>query len=114
MINKEIENHINNFNKKLLEVENNYKSLERLRQKFVEDYPINKIMELTKKEYGVGLGKENKSFCYRIETELKDLGDIHGSTSYKFGLYFDKKEHLKGNDTINFAKRLGKNEDEVF
>lgn len=115
MINKEIEKKINNFiNNKLSEVEKRYKSLEILRQKFVEDYPINRIMNLTKKEYGVGLGKENKSFCYRVETELKDLGDIHGSTSYKFGLYYDKKEHKAGNDTINFAKRFGNNEDEVF
>ena len=61
--------------------------LEQKRQKFVNDYTFKVIMEMKKEEYVVGLGRKD-SFCYRLETELQDLGDIHGATSTKFGMYY--------------------------
>lgn len=41
-----------------------------------------------KKEYVVGFGSQNKSFCYLVEFELRELGEIRGSTSAKFGLWY--------------------------
>ena len=41
-----------------------------------------------KKEYVVGYGSGNKSFCYLVEAGTKELGDIRGATSSKFGLWY--------------------------
>lgn len=40
------------------------------------------------KEYVIGFGQNNRSFCYLVEVELKELGDIRGATSSKFGLWY--------------------------
>jgi len=40
------------------------------------------------KEYVVGFGSGNKSFCYLVEAGTKELGDIRGATSSKFGLWY--------------------------
>ncbi len=63
---------------------------ERLRARFVADFPPDRIAELTIDEYVSGKGK--KTFCYRIEFELLTLGDMRGSTAMKFGVYFGKKK----------------------
>lgn len=95
--------------KKLPSILPREKELEELRKKFVSDYNMNKLMNMTKEEYVVGLGRKD-SFCYRIETELQDLGNIHGSTSVKFGLYYGKS----GDDTeekYRCTKKFGDNPD---
>ena len=64
-----------------------YMRIEKLRRKFVKDYPIERILNLELDEYVVG--KDDKStFCNRIENELNEWGNIHGSNAKKFGLYF--------------------------
>ena len=64
-----------------------YKSIEKLRIKFVKDYSVERILSLELDEYVVG--KDDKStFCNRIENELNEWGNIHGSNAKKFGLYF--------------------------
>ena len=35
-------------------------------------------------------GLEKTTFCYRIENELRELGDMHGTNASKFGLYYGK------------------------
>lgn len=40
------------------------------------------------KEYVVGFTSSNKSFCYLVEAGTKELGDIRGATSSKFGLWY--------------------------
>jgi len=40
------------------------------------------------KEYVIGYGRENKSFCYLVEVGLKDFGEIRGATSSRFGLWY--------------------------
>ena len=61
---------------------------EKLRQDFVNDYTKEKIKNLTFEEYAIGYGKNNKSFCYRLEYELHDLGSIRNAPSGKFGVWF--------------------------
>lgn len=41
-----------------------------------------------KKDYVLGFGPSNKSFCYLVEFELRSLGDIRGSNASKFGLWY--------------------------
>lgn len=80
---------IKQFVKNLPEKELFERELETLRAKFVNDFKMQKIINMNKEEYVVGLGSKD-TFCYRIETELQELGNIHGSPSAKFGLYFGK------------------------
>lgn len=107
-----IDSLVKHFVKKLPEILPREKELELLRQQFVNDYNMNTLMNMTKEEYVVGMGSKT-SFCYRLETELQGLGDIHGSTSAKFGLYFGKS----GDDTeekYRWSKKYGNTADEVL
>ena len=61
------------------------KEYEELRQAFVKDYSIERIGNLLLDEYVIGKGADNRSFCYRIERELDQLGRILGPTASKFG-----------------------------
>ncbi|MCD1116958.1 DUF3883 domain-containing protein [Chryseobacterium turcicum] len=74
-----------------------------LRKKFTLDYPIHEIANLTKDEYVIGKG--DSTFCNRIENDLNDWGNIHGSPAIKFGLYFGKY----GEDKTR-KYRIGRNE----
>ncbi|MGU3377652.1 hypothetical protein [Chryseobacterium sp. M5A1_1a] len=65
-----------------------FKEINRLRKKFTIDYPIDEIINLTKDEYVIGKG--DSTFCNRIENDLNNWGNIHGSPAIKFGLYFGK------------------------
>lgn len=67
------------------------KDFEQKRKDFVGYYTKNRIKKLSLKEYVVGFGNNNKSFCYELETELKCLGDMHGSNAVKFGVYYGKE-----------------------
>lgn len=104
---------IRHFREALPEYQKEESTLEALRSQFVSDFPVKRIVESMRKEdYVVGL-KNPKSFCYRIETELKDLGNMKGATSAKFGLYYgvsgeDKEEKYR------FTKKFGNDADEAF
>lgn len=86
---------------------------EPLRIKFVEDYPIEQIKELTLDEYVCGkkkAGDENyKTFCYRIEFKLNELGSMKGGSSSKFGIFLSDKTGQH-----EFSSKYGTNEDEAF
>jgi hypothetical protein len=69
---------------------NDFEEQEKIRKKFVSDYPISKIQTLQLDEYAIGKGSENKSFCYQIENGLKRYGNYHGSTADKFGVYYNR------------------------
>jgi predicted HNH restriction endonuclease len=86
--------------------------LEKLRKQFVNDFNMNKLMNMTKEEYVVGLGRKD-SFCYRLETELQDLGNIHGATSAKFGLYYGKSGDDK-EEKYRCTKKFGDNPDDAL
>ncbi len=60
-----------------------------LKDKFVKDYTVERVGNLKLDEYVIGKQRTD-SFCYRIENELNDWGNIHGSTSTKFGVYYGK------------------------
>ena len=75
-------------------------------QKFVKEYPIDRIKSLTLEEYCLGLENFKQSFCYKLEFgEYKATGfGIGGGVAAKFGIYFsgsDYKYHGKNNKVIN-------------
>lgn len=82
-INKKIEEFVPVYDKQ--RVENALKKQE----EFIELFPEDKLLDLTKEEYALGVAEsKNDSFCYWLETKLESLGNIHGATSAKFGVYY--------------------------
>ena len=69
-------------------------SLEILRREFVTKFPANQLQNMQLDDYVVGSGKE--SFCYWLETKLRELGSIKGGSTAdkKFGVYFNKAEGI--------------------
>ena len=90
-----------------------WKEYEKQRQAFVRDYSIDRIRNLTLDEYVIGKGSDNRSFCYRIERELDQLGRILGATANKFGVYYGK---TKSDATMQyrFASHWGETVNEAF
>lgn len=83
-----------------------------LRKRFVKDFPRTRLCDLDLDTYVVGKGRKD-TFCYRIENELNLLGNIHGATASKFGVYFGKKgaETLKD---YQRTKKFGSDVEEAF
>ncbi len=64
---------------------------ESLWKEFLQKWSPKKIEEMTLEEY-TGYGNKD-TFTYWVELGLRDLGEIRGSTAYKFGIF--KKDPLK-------------------
>ncbi len=91
-----------------------HKDLEQKRIDFTKKFSPKFIEEMTLEDYALGrmkidAEKNKKSFCYEIETGLKDLGSIKGANADKFGVYFDSDEQV-----FVFAKKWGSNITEAF
>ena len=97
----ELREHQVNFEKDRIKIDSELKILFKLRDKFVKDYSIAKILSLELDEYVIG--KQRQTFCHRLENELNDWGNIHGSTAKKFGIYYG----VDGKDK-NQKYRIGK------
>lgn len=87
--------------------------MEKVRKVFVSDYPRERILSLSIEEYACGLkivGRADyRSFCYRIENDLLELGNMRGSYANKFGVYIS---HNSGEPV--FTKKFGTTLDEAF
>lgn len=93
----------------------NDSDLQEIRKAFVEKYTKEKIKQLTLKEYVVGFGRNNHSFCYELETKLMGLGDIHGSSAIKFGIYYGKAGKNSTEKKYRISKRrFGSNLEDAF
>ncbi len=98
-----------NFEGKRLDYAKREKKLERRRLAFIKKFPIDEIIDLSLDEYIIGKESQD-SFCYLIERELEELGNIKGITpDRKFGIFFKKRIN-----NYSFAKRYGENKDEAF
>lgn len=104
---------IKEFVKWIEKNEKNEVIIDEKRQKFVEDFPIKTIQKMTKDDYVVGLGRKD-TFCYRLENELKELGDLHGAPAFKFGIYYG----ISGEDTESkyrvVRSKFGDDPDKAF
>ena len=74
-----------------------------LREKFLEEYPLERIKNLTINEYALGTENSKESLSYKLEFgEYKTAGPgIGGSTAAKFGIYVNSNhEYIHGRDVI--------------
>lgn len=74
------------FEKFRSDIYSEFNGLFKLVDKFKKDYSIESIRHLELDDYVTGKGAP--SFCNRIENELNNWGNIHGSTAKKFGIYY--------------------------
>lgn len=92
----------------------NYKELEKLRQEFVKTFDLDKLKKLKIEEYALGRMETHKilnsqTFCYQLEITLKELGNMQGANSSKFGIYYEKKS-----GKIKINNSLSDDEDEAI
>ena len=95
------------------EEKDRWKNAEKLRKDFVRGFSPAKIGEMQLDDFVIGKGSKNRSFCYRLEREMDDLGRILGATAYKFGVYYGKE----GNDLslhYRFKPKWGNSREEAF
>ena len=75
------------------------------REKFIAEYPIDRLASLTYDEYCLGTSRSKDGLCYKLEFgEYKYTGfGIGGSTVAKFGVYFHKADgtYKRGFSTID-------------
>ncbi len=83
-----------------------YDNMEVLRKEFVKKFPASQLHNMLIEDYVVGSGRE--SFCYWLETKLRELGSIKGGSTAdkKFGVYYSKSEKdyktiLKWDEDLN-------------
>jgi hypothetical protein len=93
--------------------QDHWEETERLRARFVSDYPIRRIPKLDLDDYVIGKGPQSRSFCYRLERELQELGFIFGATAFKFGIYFGRTRQ-DPKDEYRFRPHWGHTRANVF
>lgn len=90
---------------------------EELYDEFMKLFPSSRLENLKLEEY-TNLTKD--SFCYWIENKLNDWGNIHGATSYKFGIFqWGSKPELGKTSVLADEKyawqnRFGKTAEEAY
>lgn len=78
---------------------------EKLREEFLQEWPLSRLASMTLDEYVIGKGAQNPSLCYQLEQgKYKNLYmSIRGGAATKFGIYWSKtkNDYLdKTNQTI--------------
>lgn len=102
-----MKNAIKDFNNKLPQLKQKEAELEERRRKFVEDYTIECLKDLTLDEYVIGTGSKS-TFCYRIERELRELGAMNVKAgTYIYGIAVDKDAYESGVTEYKIAKEYG-------
>lgn len=82
-----------------------------LRKNFIKEFTINKINEMTLDQYVVG---KKDTFCKKLETDLRHLGVIQGTTAFKFGIYYGKEKSDPSVVKYRFKEKWGNSEAIVF
>jgi len=86
-----------------------FSAVEKERRLFIDYFTLEKIANMTLDEYVYGKGITQNNFCYGLERTLKMLGNIQGSRSPKFGVYYNKESK-----TYEHTKKFGRNYIEAF
>ena len=89
-----------------------FRKWEREQRGFIKRFPASRIGTLTLDRYKVKSDRNN-SFCYCLETKLKGLGDMHGATAFKFGIYYGK-ERSDPTEKYRWRPHWGNNRVTVF
>lgn len=105
MISEDLKYKILSFDDDLQKGKNLFEEKEALLRKFINDFPILGINDLSFDQYVIGHGNHS-AFCHRLERELGKIGGMRGSNSSVFGLYFGKlgKDKVKKD---RFTKKYG-------
>ena len=66
---------------------------DKLKEEFLQEWPLNRILTMSVDEYVIGKGQQNKSLCYALEKgKYKNLFlGISGGSASKFGIYWNEK-----------------------
>jgi len=90
-----------------------WRATEERRRRFVSDYPPRKIAQMRIDDFVIGRGRDNRSFCYRLERELDKCGRILGATAAKFGVYYGKTKS-DHRERYRHAAHWGDNHTQAF
>lgn len=93
------------------EYEKRIKSQVELRDEFVARFNISKLISMPIDDFVIGRSQIDETgknaFCYVLETQMRELGEMRGATVDKFGVWFSKEgkyEHTsKYGDNIEDA-----------
>ena len=109
-----IDNKINEYvkNNSYSEYMNKISKEIKIRNDFTKKFSMSFIKNMELEDYVIGRvdidNSGKNSFCYLIETQMKQLGEMRGSTSHKFGIYYsDEGKYV-------YTKKYGNNEKEVL
>ncbi len=83
-----------------------------LRKEFVKRFNINYLMNMDLEDYVTGRStiddRGKNSFCYLIESRMRQLGDMRGATADKFGIYYSK------DNVYDFTNKYGLTVEDAF
>jgi len=83
------------------------------REKFVTNFTVSRIVQMEIDDFVIGKSKIDdkgkESFCYLIETQMRDLGEMRGAFVDKFGVWFAPKTN-----EYEFTKKFGNNIKDAF
>lgn len=74
-----------------------HENVEKIRKKFVEDFPIDRLDRISLEEY---LVSNKEGFCYRLQYELKDMASMGNARPDVFGIYILMKVALNYQERI--------------
>ncbi len=109
-----IDNKINEYvkNNSYSEYMNKISQEIKIRNNFTKKFSMPFIKNMELEDYVIGRAdiddSGKNSFCYLIETQMKQLGEMRGSTSHKFGIYYSEEGKYV------YTKKYGNNETEVL
>ena len=111
---KDIKNAIAEFNNELDSIRETESDLEEKRARFVADYSVEKLKDLSMNEYVIGTGS-NDGFCYRLENELEGLGSNKVKKgSLMYGVAVDQKKYEQGQLEYKIDNGYGDNPERAF
>ena len=81
---------------------------DKLKEEFLQEWPLNRILTMSIDEYVIGKGQQNKSLCYALEKgKYKNLFlGISGGSASKFGIYWNKKTNKYKDQANNEISEL--------
>lgn len=81
---------------------------DKLKEEFLKEWPLDRILTMSIDEYVIGKGQQNKSLCYALEKgKYKNLFlGISGGSASKFGIYWNKKTNKYKDQANNEISEL--------
>ena len=112
---QQIQDAIKRFEKEILKLLIGKTELYKLRSEFVAYFDKSKIKTMSVNDYVVGVKRPEIgfNFCYGLERQLEQLGNINGSTAFKFGIFYGRTKSNK-NYEYRFTQKFGTTYKDAF